>query len=109
MGSHVFPAALASERGDEGADADALTALDASVAQCRVQLEAMQSMAGGAACRHRWLVEHFGQRYEPLARDSGAGNTTSNTNGCGACDVCLQEVRMANDSTTVAEPVEATL
>ena len=87
---------------DEGADADALTALDASLAQGRVQLEAMQSMAGGAACRHRWLVEHFGQRYEPLARDSGAGNTTGNANGCGACDVCLQEVRMANDSTTVA-------
>jgi len=87
---------------DEGADADALAALDASVAQGRVQLEAMQSMAGGAACRHRWLVEHFGQRYEPLARDGGAGNTTGNANGCGACDVCLQEVRMANDSTTVA-------
>jgi ATP-dependent DNA helicase RecQ len=83
---------------DEGADADAYEALDASVAQGRVQLEAMQRMASGAVCRHRWLVEHFGQRYEPIARESRAGDA----NGCGACDVCMQEVRMATDSTTVA-------
>ena len=80
---------------DEGADAEAYEALDASVAQGRVQLEAMQRMASGAVCRHRWLVEHFGQRYEPIARESRAGDA----NGCGACDVCMQEVRMATDST----------
>ena len=83
---------------EEGADAEAYEALDASVAQGRVQLEAMQRMASGAVCRHRWLVEHFGQRYEPIARESRAGDA----NGCGACDVCMQEVRMATDSTTVA-------
>ena len=32
-------------------------------------------------CRHRLLVEHFGQSYAPPAPD-----------GCGACDVCLGEI-----------------
>jgi ATP-dependent DNA helicase RecQ len=73
-----------------GADDAAFEALDDSVAQGRAHLEAMQRMAGTAVCRHRWIVEHFGQGWH------------AKSGGCGACDVCLGEVRMMPDSTTVA-------
>jgi ATP-dependent DNA helicase RecQ len=52
------------------------------------QLEAMANFAGSAVCRHRWIVEHFGQSYSKPA--------------CGACDMCLGEIRTAPDSTTLA-------
>lgn len=55
------------------------------------QLEAMTRFAGAAVCRHRWLVEHFGQEYP--------------AKNCGACDVCLGEVRTVPDSTTVARKI----
>ena len=51
----------------------------------------MQRLAASPVCRHKWIVEHFGQAFP----ERGAG-------GCGACDVCLGEVRMAPDSTTIA-------
>ncbi len=73
---------------ESGADEESYPALDESLAQGRTQLEAMQRLASSAVCRHRWIVEHFGQSF-----------TKPN---CGACDVCLGEVRMAPDSTTVA-------
>ncbi|MFO0963098.1 MAG: RecQ family ATP-dependent DNA helicase [Phycisphaerales bacterium] len=73
---------------EQGAAAETIDALGASLEQGRAQLEAMQRMASSPVCRHRWLLEHFGQRAE---RDN-----------CGACDVCLGEVRMAPDSTTLA-------
>jgi len=76
--------------GENGADDAAFEALDDSVAQGRTHLESMQRMAGTAVCRHRWIVEHFGQEWHPRP------------SGCGACDVCLGEVRMMPDSTTVA-------
>lgn len=52
------------------------------------QLDAMARFCGAAVCRHRWIVEHFGQEFDKPS--------------CGACDVCLGEVRTAPDSTTVA-------
>ena len=81
-----------------GAEAAAFEDLDASLAQGRAQLEAMQRLAGSAVCRHRWIVEHFGQGFEPAVRDER--NPDGGT--CGACDVCLGEVRMVPGSTTVA-------
>jgi len=45
------------------------------------QLREIGQFAGAPICRHRLLVEHFGQTYEaPEA-------------GCGACDVCLAETQ----------------
>jgi ATP-dependent DNA helicase RecQ len=82
---------------ESGADGGAYEALDASAAQGRAQLEAMQRMAASPVCRHKWIVEHFGQRFEAAGREGGAPG-----GGCGACDVCLGEVRMAADSTTIA-------
>ena len=83
---------------ESGADEEAYEALDASVEQGRTQLEAMQRMAASPVCRHRWIVEHFGQQYAAAARD----DRSPDGGNCGACDVCLGEVRMAPDSTTVA-------
>jgi ATP-dependent DNA helicase RecQ len=83
---------------ESGAADDAFAALEESVAQGRAQLESMQRLASSPVCRHRWIVEHFGQRFEPSVRDE----RSPDGGNCGACDVCLGEVRMVQDSTTVA-------
>lgn len=51
-------------------------------------LQDMNGLATGAVCRHRALVEYFGQDYP--------------SENCGSCDVCLGEVDLLEDSTTVA-------
>jgi ATP-dependent DNA helicase RecQ len=55
------------------------------------QLEEMNSYCKGASCRHRMLVEHFGQTY--------AGEN------CQACDLCLGEVGFETESQTIARKV----
>ncbi|HEX3152271.1 MAG TPA: DNA helicase RecQ [Gemmataceae bacterium] len=55
------------------------------------QAEQINTYAKGGKCRHRVLVEHFGQKFEPEA--------------CGACDVCLGEVAWEPDSTVVAQKI----
>lgn len=69
----------------------AAEAVNAEQAEGARQLEAMASFASAAVCRHKWIVEHFGQAYE--------------RSNCGACDVCLGEVRTVPDSTTVARKI----
>ena len=54
-------------------------------------LSDMNALATNATCRHRALVEYFGQTYEP--------------ENCGACDVCLGEVDLVVDSTTVGRKI----
>jgi len=46
-----------------------------------------------AVCRHRALVGYFGQAYAPP--------------GCGACDVCLGEIAVADDSPAIARKILA--
>ena len=58
--------------------------LDIHMTQLRKMLDYCQS----PVCRHRHLVNHFGQDYP---------NPT-----CGACDVCLDEIPILPESTTVA-------
>ena len=55
------------------------------------QAEQINAYAKGGQCRHRILVEHFGQAFEPET--------------CGACDVCLGEVEFEPDSTVVAQKI----
>ena len=55
------------------------------------QAEQINAYAKGGHCRHRTLVEHFGQAFEPTT--------------CGACDVCLGEVEFEADSTVVAQKI----
>src|SRR5262249_55866575 len=45
----------------------------------------------GSVCRHRALVEYFGQHYTALS--------------CGACDLCLGDTRIVADALVVAQKV----
>jgi ATP-dependent DNA helicase RecQ len=54
-------------------------------------LRDMERYAAGTRCRHRSLVEYFGQ---PYGRDA-----------CGACDWCLHELDAIADSTVVAQKI----
>jgi ATP-dependent DNA helicase RecQ len=57
----------------------------------RSLLRDMERYAAGTRCRHRSLVEYFGQSYE---RDD-----------CGACDWCLKELDAVADSRTLAQKI----
>jgi len=54
-------------------------------------LRDMERYAAGVRCRHRHLVEYFGERY-------GRAD-------CGACDVCLGELEPIDDAVTVARKI----
>lgn len=57
----------------------------------RELLRDMERYAAGTRCRHRALVEYFG---EPYTREE-----------CGNCDWCLKELDTVPDSTTVARKI----
>jgi len=57
----------------------------------RELLRDMQRYASGTRCRHRSLVEYFGQTYE--------------RSGCAACDWCLKELDPIADPVTLAQKV----
>jgi ATP-dependent DNA helicase RecQ len=63
-------------------------------ARALARLSQMYGFATSAICRHRFLVEHFGQ---PFGVAPGAG--------CGACDVCLGELAALPDAQRVAQMV----
>lgn len=54
-------------------------------------LEAMFDVCAGTVCRHRVLVEHFGQSYA--------------TDNCGGCDVCLDEIDLVEDPITLSQKI----
>lgn len=56
-----------------------------------VNLRMMEQYCRSISCRHRSLVEYFGQRLEGT--------------GCGACDSCLDEVEAAPDSLITAQKI----
>jgi ATP-dependent DNA helicase RecQ len=57
----------------------------------RTLLRDMERYAAGTRCRHRALVEYFGQPYE--------------RGDCGACDWCLKELDRVDDSVTIAKKI----
>ena len=57
----------------------------------RALLRDMERYAAGTRCRHRSLVEYFGEAY-------GRAD-------CGACDWCLKELDAVADSTVVAQKI----
>jgi ATP-dependent DNA helicase RecQ len=63
----------------------------AAAAGAREALGAMAAFCDGATCRHRALVEHFGQQ---LDRDH-----------CGACDVCLGELDLVAEPLVLAQKI----
>jgi ATP-dependent DNA helicase RecQ len=62
------------------------------VAGALQHLDHMDRYCRGAVCRHRALVEHFGQAYEP------------ETCG-GACDICLGDTEPVPDALIVAQKI----
>jgi ATP-dependent DNA helicase RecQ len=54
-------------------------------------LRDIERYATGTRCRHRALVEYFGERYEKES--------------CGSCDWCLKELDQVSDSTTLARKI----
>jgi ATP-dependent DNA helicase RecQ len=93
--------------GRDGLEADCLllyTGRDAAVWRMLIEkgepdaaagaLEALHAMAGfcaAATCRHRALVEHFGQ--------------TLDRQPCGACDVCLGELDLVDQPLILAQKI----
>ncbi len=58
-------------------------------------LREIERYAAGTRCRHRVLVEYFGQRY---TRDT-----------CEACDWCLKELERLDDATTISQKILSTV
>ena len=54
-------------------------------------LAGMQDYCAGATCRHRAIIEYFGQRFE--------------AENCGACDVCLGEIELVDDPLTISQKI----
>jgi ATP-dependent DNA helicase RecQ len=54
-------------------------------------LNDMDRYASGATCRHRALVEYFGQH--------------ADSDNCRACDICLGETELVSDALTVAQKI----
>lgn len=65
-------------------------------ARMLARLSEMYGWATSAICRHKFLVEHFGQPFTP---HEGASS------GCGACDVCLGEFASVADSQRIAQMI----
>jgi ATP-dependent DNA helicase RecQ len=57
----------------------------------RLLLRDMERYAAGTRCRHRSLIEYFGQSYDRAE--------------CGACDWCLKELDRVEDSVTLARKI----
>lgn len=51
----------------------------------------MENYCRPSVCRHRALVEYFGQAFEP--------------ENCGACDLCLDEAELVPDGQTIARKI----
>ena len=65
----------------------------AQLAGALLRLSEVANFSTRLVCRHRQIVEHFGQTYATAP------------DGCGACDVCLGEIETAPDSTVLAQKV----
>ncbi|MBF0501257.1 MAG: RecQ family ATP-dependent DNA helicase [Candidatus Riflebacteria bacterium] len=68
------------------------------------QLKEIGRYAVAPVCRHRLLVEHFGQTYPPpdtgnitKMKPTDAVSDLPESVGCGACDVCLGETQALPD------------
>jgi len=74
------------------------------------QLRQIERYAASTSCRHKTLVEHFGQSFQPASSERGTserggGEIGSTERGCGACDRCLGELEGVADATVLAQKV----
>ena len=72
---------------------------DAALESTLQRLGAMMNFANRFVCRHRQLVEYFGQSYERPAE------LADDVQGCGACDVCLGEIQMEPEAQVLAQKI----
>ena len=87
------------ERGHAEAEANGVP-IDSDVLAASIdRLSRMMSYTRRFVCRHRQLVEYFGQSWE---RPEGLADDVT---GCGACDVCLGEVQVQPDSQVLAQKI----
>ncbi len=77
--------------GDFGLWKSILTAEGLPAPGALAKLGEIYDYCQGAACRHRFLVEYFGQAYASA--------------NCGACDFCAGEVAAENDAVVIAQKV----
>ncbi len=66
-------------------------------------LDDMDRFARGAVCRHKALVEYFGQPYVPPALDSESLSDGEGT--CQACDHCLGDTEPVADALIIAQKI----
>jgi len=79
------------ERSAAEAEADGLLDARTDLGPAIQRLGEVWGLAGGTTCRHRSLVEYFGQ---PWTKES-----------CGACDVCLGELATVEEGPVVAQKI----
>jgi ATP-dependent DNA helicase RecQ len=84
------------ERSAQEAEAAGAPVDTAEQASALARLGEMYGFATSAVCRHQFLVEHFGQTWNP----PGDGSE-----GCGACDVCLREFSTLADAQRVTQMI----
>ncbi|MCZ6836143.1 MAG: RecQ family ATP-dependent DNA helicase [Planctomycetota bacterium] len=74
-------------------------------------LEHINGLCTTLACRHKALSNYFGQEYQPPEADPPksdplkSNSPDSGIRGCGACDVCLDEIEAMPDSKVIAQKI----
>ena len=64
---------------------------DDAFRQADHSLKSMERFCNGVVCRHKVLVEHFGQTYDK--------------ENCGACDVCLEQLDQVTDPLILGQKI----
>lgn len=83
----------------EKSQAEAQVIDAAFLANSLKHLEDMDRYCRGALCRHRALVQYFGQQYQPpLTLENGEGS-------CAACDICLGDTEPVPDCLVIAQKI----
>lgn len=75
--------------------------------QAMLRLDDLWGYACGTNCRHRFLVEFFGGKYEPPMSDTDKAEATDapQPKGCGACDVCMGELEIVDGAQVIAQKI----
>jgi len=120
----LFAFSRAEAESFDGGEAGAASAAEAQ----ETQLRQIERYAASTSCRHKTLVEHFGQAFESRPRTeratserNGSERSTSERHGserlpserygserldgCGACDRCLGELEGVADATVLAQKI----
>jgi ATP-dependent DNA helicase RecQ len=91
---HMIERSAAESRAADALVRGELPPTEVSIDVAVERLSRMMSFAASGVCRHRQLVEYFGQDYAPPS-----------AHGCGACDVCLGELAVVPNATVVAQKI----